>query len=345
MTVVGTPYYMSPEVCRSEPYNWKSDVWAVGCVLYELCMLKHAFESSSLLGLVYKIVSDNYEPIPSVYSEQLMDIIRRLLTKSAEQRPETTEILMDPYVQKYTPGMPDNEALARAASVGGEGFSSGPPGYGGSPAQGGSPNISRSAPAAVASVRPPPPPPPGRPGNVPLPPGPVVANRPGPPPPPGGGPTASNIPPPGGPAPPPGAPPPGAGGLKVAPENQELFEVLMARLRVGIVKNKLNWISIFAAYDARGEGLFQPPDFIKCLKSLQCGLSDPEINFLVNCFAAASAGGSCQSGSTPGVIALFHFAEMLNRAPGLLARRVDDAVRRIFSQPGALVCCNKVKVC
>lgn len=56
VTVVGTPYYMSPEVCRSEPYNWKSDVWALGCVLYELCMLKHAFESSSLLGLVYKVL-------------------------------------------------------------------------------------------------------------------------------------------------------------------------------------------------------------------------------------------------------------------------------------------------
>ena len=36
MTVVGTPYYMSPEVCESKPYTFKSDVWALGCVLYEL---------------------------------------------------------------------------------------------------------------------------------------------------------------------------------------------------------------------------------------------------------------------------------------------------------------------
>eukprot|EP00406_Dinophysis_acuminata_P005082 CAMPEP_0179237378 /NCGR_PEP_ID=MMETSP0797-20121207/14408_1 /TAXON_ID=47934 /ORGANISM="Dinophysis acuminata, Strain DAEP01" /LENGTH=526 /DNA_ID=CAMNT_0020944655 /DNA_START=136 /DNA_END=1718 /DNA_ORIENTATION=- len=69
VTMVGTPYYMSPEVCRNEPYSWKSDVWSLGCVLYELCMLKHAFASSSLLGLVYKIVSDHYEPIPSFYSK------------------------------------------------------------------------------------------------------------------------------------------------------------------------------------------------------------------------------------------------------------------------------------
>merc|ERR1719158_69035 len=92
-TVVGTPYYMSPEVCKSEPYGYKSDIWALGCVLYEMCMLKHAFESSSLLGLVYKIVSDAYDPIPSFYSANLNDLIRRLLTKSADQRPSIQELL------------------------------------------------------------------------------------------------------------------------------------------------------------------------------------------------------------------------------------------------------------
>ena len=56
MTVVGTPYYMSPEVCQNHPYTFKSDVWALGCVLYELCTLKHAFSADNLLGLVYKIV-------------------------------------------------------------------------------------------------------------------------------------------------------------------------------------------------------------------------------------------------------------------------------------------------
>jgi NIMA (never in mitosis gene a)-related kinase 1/4/5 len=56
MTVVGTPYYMSPEVCQNSPYSYKSDVWALGCVLYELCTLKHAFSADNLLGLVYKIV-------------------------------------------------------------------------------------------------------------------------------------------------------------------------------------------------------------------------------------------------------------------------------------------------
>lgn len=39
-TLVGTPYYLSPEVCKNEPYTYKSDIWSLGCVLYELCALE-----------------------------------------------------------------------------------------------------------------------------------------------------------------------------------------------------------------------------------------------------------------------------------------------------------------
>ena len=42
-TIIGTPYYLSPELCEDKPYNEKSDVWALGCILYEMCTLKHAF--------------------------------------------------------------------------------------------------------------------------------------------------------------------------------------------------------------------------------------------------------------------------------------------------------------
>ena len=41
-TVIGTPYYMSPEVCQNQPYSYKSDVWALGCILYEMCALQQA---------------------------------------------------------------------------------------------------------------------------------------------------------------------------------------------------------------------------------------------------------------------------------------------------------------
>lgn len=44
-TVVGTPYYLSPELCEEKPYNNKSDIWSLGCVLYEMCTLSHPFEA------------------------------------------------------------------------------------------------------------------------------------------------------------------------------------------------------------------------------------------------------------------------------------------------------------
>lgn len=81
MTVQGTPYYMSPEVCQNQPYTYQSDIWALGCILYELCSLKHAFHSDNLLGLVYKIVQDEPEPIPDHFSQGLKDLVKILLTK------------------------------------------------------------------------------------------------------------------------------------------------------------------------------------------------------------------------------------------------------------------------
>jgi len=41
-TAIGTPYYLSPEICQEKPYNQKSDIWSLGCILYEMCTLRHA---------------------------------------------------------------------------------------------------------------------------------------------------------------------------------------------------------------------------------------------------------------------------------------------------------------
>ena len=84
---------MSPELFKNKPYSYKSDVWALGCVLYELCTLKHAFSADNLLGLVYKIVQDKYDPIPSYYSKELQDLINMLLNKNAGERPSVAQVL------------------------------------------------------------------------------------------------------------------------------------------------------------------------------------------------------------------------------------------------------------
>lgn len=101
LTVQGTPYYMSPEVCQSQPYTYKSDVWALGCILYELCTLKHAFNAENLLGLVFKIVKDKVEPIPDIYSDNLKSLVSLLLNKTENQRPQVIDILRLPFVQGH----------------------------------------------------------------------------------------------------------------------------------------------------------------------------------------------------------------------------------------------------
>lgn len=114
MSTVGTPYYMSPEVCRNDPYNWKSDVWALGCVLFELCALKRAFESSSLAGLIYRIVNDKHDPIPDLYSKSLCDLISQLLAKSTQSRPSLTDLSAINYVAGHL----QKQAIAMSPAIG-----------------------------------------------------------------------------------------------------------------------------------------------------------------------------------------------------------------------------------
>ncbi|CAM6055151.1 unnamed protein product, partial [Sphagnum tenellum] len=86
-TVVGTPCYISPELCEGKPYNQKSDVWAMGCILYELCCLKRAFEAPTLPALVLKIMRGNYRPLPPHCSSSVRDLVSSLLALDPAQRP------------------------------------------------------------------------------------------------------------------------------------------------------------------------------------------------------------------------------------------------------------------
>lgn len=78
-TQTGTPYYASPEVWRDMPYDHKSDIWSIGCVLYELVALKPPFRAETMEGLFKKILAGKYPRIPSAYSSDLAKLIRSLL--------------------------------------------------------------------------------------------------------------------------------------------------------------------------------------------------------------------------------------------------------------------------
>lgn len=82
----------APEICTNQPYTFKSDIWSLGCVLYELCTLKHAFAANSLLSLVYQIVRGTFPPIPGTYSPQLGDLVNSLLRTDTSKRPSLHEV-------------------------------------------------------------------------------------------------------------------------------------------------------------------------------------------------------------------------------------------------------------
>ncbi|RYG53427.1 hypothetical protein EON66_08565, partial [archaeon] len=89
------------EICESKPYNHKSDVWSCGCILYELCAQKHAFEASSITGLVRKILKGKYDPLPSVYSADLHTLVASMLQLKASARPSILQLLCTPLLQPY----------------------------------------------------------------------------------------------------------------------------------------------------------------------------------------------------------------------------------------------------
>ena len=73
--MVGTPYYLSPEIIENRPYSFKSDIWSLGVMLYELCTLRPPFEGHNLHFLAMKIVKGHYSPIPSHFSRELKNLI------------------------------------------------------------------------------------------------------------------------------------------------------------------------------------------------------------------------------------------------------------------------------
>lgn len=98
-TVCGTPYYFSPELCLSKPYNNKSDVWALGCILYELATLNHAFDGNSMKALVQKILKGVYPPISTSYTPTLAKLISGMLQLDPQRRPNVTQIIELPFMR------------------------------------------------------------------------------------------------------------------------------------------------------------------------------------------------------------------------------------------------------
>ena len=124
ITRIGTPYYLSPEICMNRPYNTASDMWSLGVCLYEMCMLAHPFDASSMEGLLKKIVRVPHRPIHNFYHPELRHLCDALMNKNATKRPSIGEVLRVPLVHReigkwLTKRQIEQEFLFAGMNVGG----------------------------------------------------------------------------------------------------------------------------------------------------------------------------------------------------------------------------------
>ena len=91
-TAIGTPTNLCPEIANGQKYDFKSDIWSLGCVVHEICSLKPAFQSKSWEEMLKKIRTATYPPIPPNYSVTLSDLIRVMLKIDPGRRPTAYQV-------------------------------------------------------------------------------------------------------------------------------------------------------------------------------------------------------------------------------------------------------------
>ena len=90
---IGTPPYASPEVWKNQKISYKCDIWALGCIVYEMCTLRLPFKGKNMHELKENICKGKYEKISSRYSKELWDFIQTLLEVDIDKRPNCDMIL------------------------------------------------------------------------------------------------------------------------------------------------------------------------------------------------------------------------------------------------------------
>ena len=92
-TQTGTPYYASPEVWKDKPYDAKSDIWSLGCVIYEMATLKPPFRAEDMDGLYKKVTKGVYKKIGDSFSKTLSSVLKSMLQVNSSNRPSADHLL------------------------------------------------------------------------------------------------------------------------------------------------------------------------------------------------------------------------------------------------------------
>ena len=110
-TVVGTPYYLSPEIIKSESYSFKSDIWSLGVLLYEMAALTPPFNAGSLHQLAQKIIQGNFAPLPTHFSPAVQNLVSMMLKRNPAQRPTIHQLLKVPVIERRIARFLEGEAF------------------------------------------------------------------------------------------------------------------------------------------------------------------------------------------------------------------------------------------
>ena len=93
LTQIGTPLYMCPEVCENHPYTNKSDIWSLGCIVYELATFEKPFMAGSLIALAFKIIDEKPKEIGERYSKFFKDLVDSMMQKLPAYRISAKELM------------------------------------------------------------------------------------------------------------------------------------------------------------------------------------------------------------------------------------------------------------
>jgi len=96
----GSPFYTAPEIWQEKPYNYKCDIWSIGCIIYEMASLTLPFKGDTINSLYENIMSKKIKPIPDFYSEDLKKIINYMLIYDPSKRPSTDLLFNNPRIKE-----------------------------------------------------------------------------------------------------------------------------------------------------------------------------------------------------------------------------------------------------